>query len=73
MDQRNIGIFLIVVSIILAGLFYIIKLEQEITIQTITTLRGDPTDCFLEDGTCLHQQQSKIFVIGEVFALLLFS
>ncbi len=73
MEQKNLGIFLMIVGIALAGLFYKIKLDEEVTIQTITALRGDPTDCFLEDGTCLHQQQSKIFVIGEAFALLLFS
>lgn len=73
MEQKNLGIFLIIVGIALAALFYKIKLDEEETILTITSLRGDPTDCFLEDGTCLHQQQSKTYIVGEAFALVLFS
>lgn len=70
MNQKRIGIFLIILSILLAGLFYQVQRELEVLVQQ----RVDSQQtCFLENGTCLHQKVSNIYLFGEAFALLLFS
>lgn len=73
MDQRKLGIFLFLLGIALAGLFYRGKLDSEQQIQALIAATGDEEACFLEDGTCLHQEQSKTFLIGEACALLIFA
>lgn len=63
-------------GILLAGLFYKVKLDDEKQIQEMMEQQlaqeGTAT-CFLKDGTCLHQQTNKTFLFGEALALLLFS
>lgn len=76
MNQKRIGIFLILFSVVLLGLFYKIKLDDEKQIQEMMeeqlTEEGTAS-CFLEDGTCLHQQENKTFFFGAGFALVLFA
>lgn len=72
MNQKTLGIFLLVVSIALAGIFYNMKQEGEQQIELLQERAGEEA-CFLEDNTCLHERQNTLFFIGEGFAILLFS
>lgn len=75
MNQKQLSIFLIILGIALAGLFYKIKLDNEQIIQE--RMREATTDgtasCFLDDGTCLHEQKNTTFIVGEGLSLLLFA
>ncbi len=75
MNQKQLGIFLVILSIALAGLFYKIKLDNEKIIQErmSTVIEQGVASCFLNDGTCLHEQKYTAFFIGEGFALVLFA
>ena len=72
MNQKRMGIMLILAALVLSGLFYKIKLDRdkEITTQLNTGAIGS---CILEDGTCLHNQLNTAFIIGEILALLIFA
>ncbi|MEK6922016.1 MAG: MarR family transcriptional regulator [Nanoarchaeota archaeon] len=75
MNQKTLGIFLIILGIALAGLFYKIKLDNEKIIQEriLEQAEAGTASCFLEDGTCLHEQKNVTFMIGEGFAVLIFA
>lgn len=70
MNQKTLGICLLVLGILLAGLFYKIKLDSETQIELLQATAGEQA-CFLEDGTCLHEEENKTFLVGEAFALVL--
>ncbi len=73
MNQKTLGIFLIITGIVLAGLFYKVKVDSEVQIEALIAAQGSQEACFLEDGTCLHEKQNNLFFIGEGFAVLIFS
>jgi uncharacterized membrane protein len=73
MNQKTLGVFLIIISIALAGLFYKVKMDSEEQIQALIVAQGSQEACFLEDGTCLHEKQNNLFFVGEGFALLIFA
>lgn len=69
MNQKQIGIILIVVGLLLAGLVSLLNAREENAIRLIVQERGS---CFLEDGTCLHDDRSiALFVAGWVFSGIL--
>lgn len=70
MNQKRIGFILIIAALIIGSLFYKIKVDRdtEITTQLNTGAIGS---CILEDGTCLHNQLSTAFIIGEILAMLI--
>lgn len=72
MNQKRIGIFLIFLGLLLAGLSYKIKLDHELLTEQ-RVMQSSDQSCFLEDGTCLHQKVSNTFLFGEAIALILFS
>ena len=72
MNQKQIGIILIIAGIVLAGLIYTIDSRQRILIEKIV---GEQGSCFLTDGTCLHENRNlTLFIMGGVisFSLLIF-
>jgi uncharacterized membrane protein len=69
MNQRVIGIALIVVAIVIAAGTYIANHRAEQTIQVVVNETGT---CFLNDGTCLHSETNTFTIIGYVIAGLLF-
>ena len=73
MNQKTLGIFLIILGIALAGLFYKVKIDSEEQIQALIAAQGSVEACFLEDGTCLHEKQNNLFFVGEGFAVLMFA
>lgn len=72
MNQKTLGIFLLIVSIALAGIFYNMKQEGEQQIELLQEKAGEQA-CFLDNGTCLHDRQNNLFIIGEGFAVLIFA
>ncbi|MBI5072210.1 MarR family transcriptional regulator [Candidatus Woesearchaeota archaeon] len=72
MNQKTVGIFLIIISILLAGLFYKIKYDSEQQIELLREKAGEQA-CFLGDGTCLHDRQNNMFIFEEGLAVFLFS
>ncbi|MEM4268262.1 MAG: hypothetical protein QXK37_05540 [Candidatus Woesearchaeota archaeon] len=65
MNQREISIVLISIGFLLAIFVYYLKIEQEKHINLIVDKTGT---CFLEDGTCLHEQSNTMYIIGWVFS-----
>ncbi len=72
MNQRAVSIVLLVLGIVLSLLFFKIRAADQQELLELTTARGDPTNCFLDDGTCLHDRLSTTFLLGEGIALALF-
>lgn len=60
MDNKKLGIILLVIGISLATLIFLVKLRQDSLITQVINERGS---CYLEDGTCLHADRDLIFYI----------
>ena len=71
MDQKHIGIILIIVSILMSSFVYVIYSDSEKFADEYMSEKGT---CFLEDGTCLHKEKLPLFIFGWVVSgsLLLF-
>jgi hypothetical protein len=71
MNQKQIGILLIIVGVLLASVVYLIKLKDDFYINTIIQERNS---CYLDDGTCLHEDRNMTlyFVGWTISAILLF-
>lgn len=72
MNQRAVSIVLLILGISLSFLFFKIRADDRQELLELTAARGDPTNCFLDDGTCLHDRLSTTFLIGQGVALALF-
>lgn len=66
MDNKKLGIILLVVGVSLALLIFLVKLRQDSLITQVINERGS---CFLEDGTCLHADRDlTLYIAGWVFS-----
>jgi len=71
MDNKKIGIVLIAVCIILAVSAIIIKAREDALIAKVIEEKGT---CFLDDGTCLHEDRpSTVYLFVWVFCAALAS
>ena len=62
MKQKHIGIGLIIAGILLAGLVFTMKYQEDTYIGSIVDETGS---CYLTDGTCLHEDRSIIpYILG---------
>ena len=69
MNQRIIGIILLVAGILLAGLVHSYKADAETHVNLVMQQSGT---CFLDDGTCLHAELAgNKFLFGYVIAAAL--
>lgn len=65
MNQKQIGIIIIIASLVVAGFVYSAKLKEDKAIAAYITATGS---CYLGDGTCLHDDRDyTIYIAG--FAL----
>lgn len=60
MENRKLGLILLIVGIIIVSSTYIAKLREDTMIENIVDDQGS---CFLEDGTCLHADRDITFYI----------
>lgn len=69
MEQKTIGIIIIIFGIIIAGLVYFSQQREERYISNIINETGS---CYLSDGTCLHDDRDKsIYVFGWALSIAL--
>lgn len=62
MNSKQAAIMLIIVAIILSGLVSIYKTREDFYIDAIIQ---DTGSCYLNDGTCLHEDRNlNVYVIG---------
>ena len=65
MNAKKISMILILASLILVILLFAMKEREDQYINTIITMQGGV--CFLEDGTCLHEDRSfLLYYIGGI-------
>ncbi len=69
MNQKNIGIFLIILSLLI-GSFVLVSQKQEKKL--IEFYIQNENSCYLEDGTCLHEEASQKYTIGWIIVGLSF-
>jgi DNA-binding MarR family transcriptional regulator len=64
MDNKNLGIILIIIALVLATIIYLVKLRDDKLVMNIIDETGS---CYLDDGTCLHAQRGlALYIIGWV-------
>ena len=69
MDQKAIGIIIIFFSLMLAIFVGVVKDKQDRQIDMYIIDQGT---CYLEDGTCLHQDtENSIYIIGWIIAAIM--
>ena len=71
MNQKQIGKIVIVIGILLLAFLFYVKVQEDNYIQTIVDEQGS---CYLDDGTCLHDDRDfTLFYFGGALAVLLLS
>lgn len=65
MNNHKMGIILIVIGIILGSAIFIVKLNQD---QTINKVVEEQETCYLADGTCLHETNLVPYIIGWIIS-----
>lgn len=60
MNQKQIGTIVLIIGILLAGLVYAIKYNED---KVIDKMIEEQDSCFLADGTCLHESRNFSFYI----------
>lgn len=68
MNQKQIGIILIIIGVVIAGFTVMFKIEAD---KVVNLMVADDGTCFLEDGTCLHSQNNNILLVGWILAAAL--
>ena len=69
MNQKQIGIIVLIIGILLAGLVFMIKHNEDALINQIIM---EKNSCYLDDGTCLHDDRDFTFyIIGWVISAAL--
>jgi DNA-binding MarR family transcriptional regulator len=71
MNQKQIGKIIIILGILLFVFLFYIKAQEDQYIQVIIDDQGS---CYLDDGTCLHDDRDfTLFYVGGALAVLLLS
>ncbi len=68
MNQKRVGIIIIIIGIVIGSIFVMYKTQQDSYVDLIVDNTGT---CFLEDGTCLHKKNSSMFTVGMIISILL--
>ncbi|MFH1456219.1 MAG: MarR family transcriptional regulator [archaeon] len=70
MNQKQIGIIIIILGVLLASFVIMEKQKEDSYINLIIQEQGG--SCYLDDGTCLHDDRSyTTFIFGTALALAL--
>ena len=66
MDNKKLGIILILMAIFLTSILFIVKSREDAIINKVINEKGS---CFLEDGTCLHADRDiTLYILGWIFS-----
>jgi uncharacterized membrane protein len=65
MNQKHIGIMLLIVSVLIALFVAVSQLNESSYVKEYVMNEGT---CFLEDGTCLHKQNLPLYIFGWVLS-----
>lgn len=71
MNQKQIGIAVLIIGLLVAGFVYIAKARENAAIEAFVAETGS---CYLADGTCLHdeqQQGSSLYIFAGVLSAAL--
>jgi len=69
MDNKKLGYILLIIGLVIAGSIYVAKSKEDVLIRKIVNEQGS---CFLEDGTCLHDDRdSTFYFIGWLFSAVI--
>jgi uncharacterized membrane protein len=69
MNQKQIGTILIIIGLILAIFVYYMHQREA---RIISEFVSDKGSCFLDDGTCLHEERNPIiYIIGWIISAAL--
>jgi DNA-binding MarR family transcriptional regulator len=70
MNQKQVGIILIIIGVILAGFVYATKVREDKHIETMIQIQQG--SCYLSDGTCLHDDRDyTIYILGYALSIAL--
>ncbi|MCB9359007.1 MarR family transcriptional regulator [Candidatus Woesearchaeota archaeon] len=68
MDNKKLGIIIVVIGIILISIVTGMKIKEDIMINKIIEQQGS---CYLEDGTCLHDDRDfTLYIAGWIFSAI---
>jgi DNA-binding MarR family transcriptional regulator len=69
MDNKKLGIILLIIGLILSLAIYAVKINEDSIIRKVVYDQGT---CFLDDGTCLHDDRNLTFyIISWTFSAIL--
>jgi len=70
MDNKKLGITLIILGLVVVSMVLITKLKDDAYIEKI--IENNEDSCYLEDGTCLHDERDfTLYYIGGFIAAIL--
>ncbi len=66
MDNKKLGIILLILGIFLASTIYMVKVKEDAVFDKIVLEQGS---CFLDDGTCIHSDRNlSMYIFGWVLS-----
>lgn len=66
MNQKQIGIVVVIIGLLVAAFVYMAKTREDAAIEAFTQEMGS---CYLADGTCLHDEQdNSLYIMGGILA-----
>ncbi len=69
MNQRVIGVIVVVFAILAGTLLFLVKAQHDADTALLIQARGG--NCYLADGTCLHEQGNGLYIFGGAFTAAL--
>lgn len=69
MNQKQIGIIVIILGLLVAGFVFAVKARDDAEINAVI---GETGSCYLADGTCLHEERGwTLYIAGWVISAAL--
>ncbi len=62
MNQRVIGVIVVVFALLAGALLFLVKAQHDTDTALLIQARGG--NCYLDDGTCLHEQGNGLYIFG---------
>ncbi|MBD3355254.1 MarR family transcriptional regulator [Candidatus Woesearchaeota archaeon] len=67
MENKKLGIILVVIGIILVSAIFFAKVRED---KIVNKVIEEKKSCFLDDGTCLHEDRnSNFYILGWIFSV----